>query len=80
MKEPCIGRQPIITLRCIRKDGRPETTKLRDHPLCDARELAKWVLHIGNGLYTEVHICIEDGIVETIHPSMADMADTIWAT
>ena len=76
-----MDREPIITLHCIRKDGRRETTKLRDHPLCDARELARWVMHIGNGLYTEVHICIADGIVETIQlPSTADLADTIWAT
>ena len=77
-----MDREPIITLHCMRKDGRRETTKLiRDHPLCDARELARWIMHIGNGLYTEVHICIEDGIVETIQlPTTADLADTIWAT
>jgi hypothetical protein len=61
-----MDREPIIALHCIRKDGKRETTKLRDHPLCDARELAKWVLHVGNGLYTEVDICTDNGTVERI--------------
>jgi hypothetical protein len=51
---------------------------MRDHPLSDARELAKWVLHIGNGLYTEIDICTEDGYVEQIqNPSTMD---TVWMT
>jgi hypothetical protein len=43
-----------------------ERTKLAHQTLGDARELAKWVLHVGNGLYTEVDICTENGTVERI--------------
>ena len=71
-------REPIISLQCIRKDGRRETTKLRDHPISDARELAKWVLHIGNGMYTEVEIWIEDGYVEKVQNPC--ITDTVWMT
>lgn len=70
--------EPVITIHCIRKDGRREITKIRDHPISDARELAEWVLHIGNGLYTEIDICTEDGHVEKIQdPSTMD---TMWMT
>jgi CheY-like chemotaxis protein len=55
-----------ITLDCIRKSGRRETTKLRHHTLSEARELAQWVLHVGNDIYTAVDICNEDGTLETI--------------
>jgi hypothetical protein len=51
---------------------------MRDHPLSDARELAKWVLHIGNGLYTEIDISTEDGQVERIQNKSA--MDTVWMT
>jgi hypothetical protein len=61
--------EPIITLQCVRKEGRRETTKLAHQTLADARELAKWVLHAGNGLYTEVDICTQDGTIETIQNS-----------
>jgi hypothetical protein len=39
------NRMPIesITLHCVRKDGRRETTELPGHTMSDARELAKWV-------------------------------------
>ena len=73
-----MDQEPIITLHCIRKDGRRETTKIRNHSLQDARELAKWVLHIGNGLYTEIEIWIENGYVEKVqNPSTPD---TVWMT
>ena len=61
-----MDNQPAITLHCVRKDGRRESTRLAHHTLADARELAKWVLHVGNGLYTEVDICTETGTIETI--------------
>ena len=77
-KEEPMDREPIITLHCIRKDGRRETTNLREHPISDARELAHWVLHMGNGLYTEVEICIGDRIVEKVQS--ASMAETVWMT
>ncbi len=43
-----------------------EQAKLEHQTLADARELAIWVLQAGNGLYTEVDICSEDGTIETI--------------
>jgi hypothetical protein len=55
-----------ITLYCIRKDGRRERTKISHHTMADARELAEWMLFIGNGMYTEVDICTENGTFETI--------------
>jgi hypothetical protein len=58
--------EPTITLYCVRKNGRRERTKISDHTMSDARELAEWVLYCANGLYTEVDICTEDGTVETI--------------
>ena len=58
--------EPTITLQYVRKDGRRERTKLDHHTISDAREVAKWVLHVGNGFYTEVEICTEDGPIETI--------------
>ena|SRR5579862_3599881 len=61
--------EPTITLYCVRKDGRREGTKISDHTMADARELADWLLYTGNGLYTEVDICTEDGTVKTIRSS-----------
>jgi CheY-like chemotaxis protein len=58
--------EPSITLHCISKNGRRDTTKLTHHTLPVAREVAKWVLHAGNGLYDEVEICTEDGNSHTI--------------
>ena len=59
-----------ITLHCVRKDGRRETTELSCHTMSDARELAKWVLTHWNDVYTEVDICAENGTVETIRNSV----------
>ena len=56
----------IVTLSFLRKDGHPERTRLEHHTLVEARELAERVLHLGNGLYTEVEICTDNGHVETI--------------
>ena len=61
---------PTITLHCVLKNGRRETTKLTHHTLPVAREVAKWVLQAGNGLYTEVDVCTEDGQTETIRSTV----------
>ena len=64
--------ESTITLYCVRKDGRRERTKISDHTMSEARELAEWLLYTGNGLYTEVDICAEGGRVETIRtPAVA---------
>ena len=61
-----MDNQPTITLHCVRKDGRRDTTKLTHHTLRLAREVSKWLLHAGNGLYTAIDICTEDGYMETL--------------
>ena len=58
--------RPTITLHFVQKDGKRERIKLTHHTMGEARTVAKSVLHVGNGLYTEVDICSEDGIIETI--------------
>jgi hypothetical protein len=58
--------RPTITLQYVQKDGKRERTKLTHHTLAEARQVAKAVLHVGNGLYTEVDICAEDGTIERI--------------
>jgi hypothetical protein len=58
--------EPTITLHYVRKDGRRERTKLTHHSTDEARKVAKAMLHVGNGLYTEVLICTENGAIETI--------------
>ena len=37
--------------------------------MSDARELARSVLKMGNGLYTRVDICADNGLIETVYPS-----------
>jgi hypothetical protein len=64
-----------ITLRCLRNDGRRESSKLEHLSLPEAREVADRVLIIGNGFYTEVEICTESGYTETVHKG-----DTVGAT
>jgi two-component system, chemotaxis family, response regulator Rcp1 len=59
--------KPTISLHCLRKNGRREITKIPTTSLSEARELARRVLHLGNGFYTEVDICSEDGTIETVH-------------
>jgi hypothetical protein len=59
-----MDNRPTITLHYVQKDGRRERTRLTHHSMAEAR--AKGVLHAGNGLYTEVQICAEDGTIETI--------------
>jgi len=61
-----MNNEPTITLQCVSKNGRRDTTKLTHHTLPVAREVAKWVLHAGNGLYSEIDVCTEDGKSETI--------------
>jgi hypothetical protein len=64
--------EPTITLHYVQKDGRRERTKLTHHTMAEARKVAKAMLHVGNGLYTEVDICAEDGTIETIqNPAVA---------
>jgi hypothetical protein len=58
--------QPIITLQYIQQDGSRERTKLTHHTMTEAREVAKATLLAGNGLYTEVDICTDDGAIEKI--------------
>jgi CheY-like chemotaxis protein len=64
-----MDKRPTLSLGCIRKNGRRETTKLPTLTLSEARELAKRVLHLGKGFYTDVDICTEDGTIETIQDS-----------
>ena len=63
--------QPIITLQYIQRDGSRERTKLTHHTMTEAREVARATLHAGNGLYTEVDICTEDGAIEKIQNPVA---------
>jgi hypothetical protein len=71
--------RPTITLQYVQKDGKRERTKLTHHTLAEARQVAKAVLHVGNGLYTEVDICAEDGTIERIQnpatPSLLGRTD-----
>ena len=72
-----MDNRPTITLHYVQKDGRRERTRLTHHTMAEARQVAKAVLHIGHGLYTEVDICPEDGTVETIqNPTIASEVGT----
>ena len=76
-----MDNKPTITLHYVQKDGRRERTKLTHHTMDEARKVAKAVLHVGNGLYTEVDICTEDGAVETIqNPAVAPSWDDLRVT
>jgi CheY-like chemotaxis protein len=63
--------KPTLTLYCRRTNGRREKTELTHLTLSEARALAQRVLAIGKGLYTEVEICANEGIIETIKDSPA---------
>ncbi len=63
----CTSNQPSPFIAPEKMEG--AKTKISDHTLADARELAEWLLYTGNGLYTEVDICTEDGTVKTIRSS-----------
>ena len=71
----------IIKLRCLRSDGRHESTKLEHINLAQAHVVAERILRIGNGLYTEVEICTENGCVETVHSDHAVEATSskVWS-
>ena len=76
-----MDNEPTITLHYVQKNGRRERTKLTHHTMPEARKVAKAMLHAGNGLYTEVAICSEDGTIETIQnpvlaPSWEDLKVT----
>ena len=58
--------EPTITLQYVRKDGRRERTELTPHTMPEARKVAKAVLHVAHGRYTEMDICTENGTVERI--------------
>src|ERR1700752_3491315 len=58
--------RPTITLHYVQKDGKRERTRLTHHTMAEARQVAKAMLHLGHGLYTEVDICAEGGPIETI--------------
>ena len=75
-----MNNEPTITLHCISKNGRRDTTKLTHHTLPVAREVAKWVLQAGNGRYSEIDVCTEDGKSETIRstaPAPTDPAPEV---
>jgi len=68
-----MGDEPNLFLHCVRQNGRREATGLIHRTLSEARELAKGVLRVGNGLYTEVDICTENGAIETVKYSAVPM-------
>jgi CheY-like chemotaxis protein len=55
-----VEKKPNITLHCIRKNGSREKTKLSLHSVSEAREVAKRVLRLGKGMYTDIEICSEE--------------------
>jgi hypothetical protein len=57
-----------ITLRYTTDDGICECVKLTDRSLEEARDFAKQLLDIGNGLYQSVDISVDDAVVETLRP------------
>jgi CheY-like chemotaxis protein len=61
-----VEKKPTITLNCVRKNGTHEQTKLSLHSIAEAREVAKRILRLGKGIYSDVEICNETGPVETI--------------
>ncbi len=68
-----MDNEPTFSLDCVRKNGRRERTGLIRQTLSEAREQAERVLRLGNGLYTEIDICNEYGIIETIQNSAVPM-------
>ncbi len=70
-----------IKLRCLRNDGRHESTKLEHVNLDQARVVAERILQIGNGLYTEVEICTESGYFETVHrdDAVGATSSKVWS-
>jgi len=66
-----MDQKPTITLYGVRKNGRRERTRLSLQAVPEAREVAKRILRLGNGLYSEVDICTAEGTIETIkNPDM----------
>lgn len=61
-----MAKEPTITLHCVRHNGARERTKLSLNSVNEAREVAKRVLRLGNGVYKCVDIRTEDGTIETI--------------
>jgi hypothetical protein len=76
-----MDNEPTIALHYVQKNGRGERTKLTHHTMAEARKVAKAMLHAGNGLYTEVAICSEDGTIETIqNPALAPSWEDLKVT
>ena len=71
----------ITKLRCLRSDGRHESTKLEHINLDQAHLVAERILQIGNGLYFEVEICTENGCVETVHrdDAVGATSSKVWS-
>ncbi len=70
-----------ITLRCLRNDGRHESTKLEHLNLNEAHVVAERILQIGNGLYTEIEICTGNGCMETVHrdDAVGATSSKVWS-
>jgi len=61
-----MANEPNITLHCVRENGSRERTKLSLNSVSEAREVARRILRLGDGLYAEVDICTQDGTLETV--------------
>jgi chemotaxis family two-component system response regulator Rcp1 len=74
-----MGDEPNLFLQGVRQNGRREEAGLIHRTLSEARELAKGVLRVGNGLYTEVDICTESGTIERVQYSAVpiDLAEVL---
>jgi len=59
----------ILTLRHTTDDVISEYVKLTDRSLEEARDLAKQLLDMGNGLYKSVDISVDNAVVETLRPN-----------
>ena len=61
-----MDNEPAITLHCILKNGKREKAKLTHYTLPEEEEAAMRMLQMRNGLYREIEICSDYGMVETI--------------
>jgi hypothetical protein len=58
----------ILTLRHTTDGEICEYVKLTDRSLEEARDFAKQLLDMGNGLYKSVDISVDNAVVETLRP------------
>jgi len=63
-----MAHSSTITLRYTTDDGNCESVKLTDRSLEEARDFAKQLLDMGNGLYESVDIAVDDAVVERLRP------------